>query len=50
MIVGEVRIEFGRSLGIRLVRKCVERIPGASFTEIRDMTGLSTGSTHYAIR
>lgn len=50
MIAGYVRFAGAQPMSIRLVRKSIEKFPGASFTEIKGLTGLSTGSTDYAIR
>jgi predicted transcriptional regulator len=50
MIARRDELTIGSSLSMRIVRKVVEKFPGICFTEIRNFTGLSTGSTNHAIR
>lgn len=50
MITVQSVLRIRPNLSTRIVRNSVERFPGICFTEIKNFTGLSTGSTSYAIR
>lgn len=50
MISTQSALTTRSNLSTKIVKKAVEEFPGICFTEIKNFTGLSTGSTSYAIR